>query len=66
MRSAIPAHPTHPPVADDRTADRRRSAVERGWARLKEGRGVASRFDQQAACFAAGLLIASVFDGLKD
>jgi len=65
-RSAIPARPTHPPVADDRTADRRRSAVLRGWARRKEGRGVASRVDQQAACVAAGLFIASVFDGLKD
>ena len=66
IRPVIPAHPTHPPVAYDRRAYARRSAVERGWARLKEWRGVAARFDKTAACFAAGLLIASVFDWIKD
>ncbi len=61
----VPAHPTHPPAPYDRAAYARRGVVERFWARLKEWRGVAARYDKAAACYRSGLLLAATFDWLK-
>lgn len=64
----VPAQPTHPRVSFDRTAYARRNRVERierFWARMKEWRAVAARFDKTAACFAAGITLAVALDWLK-
>ena len=61
----IPAQPTHPPVPYDRGAYARRNSVERFWARMKEWRGVACRYDKTAACYRARVLLAAALDWLK-
>jgi len=49
----------------DRAPYKARSRVERLWARLKEARGVATRYDKSAAAFAAGILLAAALDWIK-
>ena len=61
----LPAHPMHPPVPYDRAAYARRHRVENFWARMKEFRAVAARYDKTAAAFRAGILIAATLDWLK-
>lgn len=61
----IPAQPTHPAAPFDRAAYARRNVVERFWARMKEWRGVAARYDKAAACYRAGIAIAAALDWLK-
>ena len=61
----IPAHPTHPAAPFDRAAYARRNRVERLWARMKEWRGVAARYDKTAACYRAGVVLAAALDWLK-
>jgi transposase len=63
----VPAHPTHKNApAHDRAAYRRRHRVENLWARLKEWRALATRYDKTAASFLGGLLLASAFDWLSN
>lgn len=61
----IPAQPTHPAAPFDRAAYARRNLVERFWGRMKERRGIATRFDKAAACYAAGIALAATLDWLK-
>lgn len=62
--ACLPAHPRHPPVPY-RAAYARRHRVENFWARMKEFRAVAARYDKTAAAFRAGILIAATLDWLK-
>ena len=48
------------PIPYDTTAYRRRNTVERLWARLKDFRRVATRYDKLAANFLAGVQIAAI------
>ena len=48
------------PIPYDMIAYRRRNKVERLWARLKDFRRVATRYDKLAANFLAGVHIAAV------
>jgi transposase len=61
----VPAHPTHkgaPP--HDPVAYRRRHKVENLWARLKEWRAVATRYEKTAASYLGDLHLAAAFDWL--
>ena len=62
----VPAQPTHPTVAYDRAAYARRSAVEQFWARMKEWRAIATRYDKRADTFRAGIALAASLDWLKE
>jgi transposase len=48
------------PIPYDTVAYRRRNTVERLWARLKDFRRVATRYDKLAANFLAGVQIAAI------
>ncbi len=48
------------PIPYDLAAYRRRNTVERLWARLKDFRRVATRYDKLAANFLAGVQIAAI------
>ena len=58
----VPANRTHPEVAYDRGAYRRRNRVERLWGRLKEWRCVATRYEKTASSFAGVLYAAAALD----
>lgn len=55
----------HPPVPCTRAAYARRQRVENFWARMKEFRAGAARYDRTAAAFRAGNLIAATLGWLK-
>jgi transposase len=61
----LPANPRRPLVPCDRAAYERRHRVENLWARMKEFRAVAARYDKTAAAFRAGILIVATLDWLK-
>jgi transposase len=61
----IPANPRHPQAPCDPAAYCRRHRVENFWARVKEFRAVATRYDKTATAFSAGILIAATLDWLK-
>ena len=61
----VPAQPTHPAVAYDRSAYRRRHHVERAWGRLKEWRAVATRYEKTAASYLGVLHVASALDWIR-
>ena len=61
----VPAQPTHPAVAYDRAAYRRRHHVEQAWGRLKEWRAVATRYEKTTASFLGVLHVASALDWIK-
>ncbi len=44
---------------------RHRNLIERCWARLKERRAIATRYDKTAASYAAGVAIAAALDWIK-
>jgi transposase len=44
---------------------RHRNLIERCWARLKERRAVATRYDKTAVSYAAGIAIAASLDWIK-
>ncbi|WP_436850233.1 hypothetical protein [Streptomyces monashensis] len=50
-----------PPPSFDCQASKQRTTVERCINRLKNWRGLATRFDKTATVFQAGLRIASIF-----
>ena len=58
----VPANPTHPEVAYDRVAYRRRHHVEQAWGRLKEWRAVATRYEKTASSYLGVLYVASALD----
>ena len=61
----VPAHPTHkkaPP--HDPGAYRRRHKVENLWARLKEWRAVATRYEKTAASYLGDLHLATAVEWL--
>ena len=61
----VPAHPTHKGApAHDRVAYRRRHEVENLWARLKEWRAVATRYERTAASYLGDLHLAAAFEWL--
>jgi len=63
----VPAHPTHRNApAHDRAAYRLRHRVENLWARLRESRAVATRYDKTAASYMAGLHLAAALDWLSN
>ena len=61
----VPAQPTHPAVAYDRAAYRRRHQVERAWGRLKEWRAVATRYEKRAESYLGVLYVAAALDWIK-
>lgn len=66
---ATPAIPTRRNEAEVRCPDwmyRNRTRVERLWARLKEWRAVATRYEKTARSFLAVLHLAATFDWLKN
>ena len=44
---------------------RHRNLIERCWARLKERRAIATRYDKAAISYAAGIAIAATLDWFK-
>lgn len=62
----VPSQPTHPPVDYDRAAYRRRHRIENLWARLKEWRALATRYDKTAASYLGGLHLAAALDWLSN
>ena len=61
----VPAQPTHPVVGYDRAAYRRRHHVERAWARLKEWRAVATRYEKTAESYLGVLHVAAAVDWIR-
>jgi transposase len=61
---ANPTHPRHPHF--NRPAYRRRHKVENLWARLKEWRAIATRYDKTATSFSGSLHLAAAFDWLSN
>jgi transposase len=66
-KPVVRPNPTHRNARPyDRAAYRRRHRVENLWARLKEWRAVATRYDKTAASFSGGLYLAAAFDWLSN
>ena len=61
----VPSNRTHPPVAYDRVAYRRRHHVEQLWGRLKEWRAVATRYEKTAESYLGALHVAASLDWIK-
>lgn len=64
-RPAIPAKRNEAPVSCPDWIYNNRNAVERLWARLKEWRAVATRYEKTAASFLGVLHIAAAIDWLR-
>jgi len=64
-RPAIPAQSNEAPVACPDWIYHNRNVVERLWARLKEWRAVATRYEKTARSFMGVLCLAAVFDWIK-
>ena len=64
-RPAIPVKRRDAPVACPRWAYRCRHLVENLWARLKEWRAVATRYEKTATSFLAVIHIAAAADWIK-
>ena len=61
----VPSNRTHPPVAYDRAAYRRRHRVEQAWGRLKEWRAVATRYEKTAESYLGALHVAASLDWIN-
>jgi hypothetical protein len=61
----VPAHPSHPAVGDDRRWYRRRHLIENLWARFKDWRCLATRYEKAAASFMAVLHLAAAIDWIN-
>lgn len=61
----VPAQPTHPRVAYDRPAYRRRNAVERTIGHLKEWRAVATRYDKTSSSYLGALHVAAALQWIR-
>ena len=64
-RPAIPTKKNEAPVACPGWIYNNRNRVERLWARLKEWRAVATRYEKTARSFMGVLCLAAVFDWIK-
>jgi transposase len=64
-RPAIPSKSNEPPVACPAWVYNNRNIVERLWARLKEWRAVATRYEKTARSFMGVLCFAATFDWIK-
>lgn len=64
-RPAIPPKKTEAPVACPSWSDNTRYRVETLWARLKEWRAVATRYEKTARSFLGVLCLAATADWLK-
>jgi transposase len=64
-RPAIPAKSNEAPVACPDWVYHNRNRVERLWARLKEWRAVATRYEKTACSFMGVLCLAATLDWLK-
>lgn len=64
-RPAIPPQRHEAPVACPDWIYNNRNQVERLWARLKEWRAIATRYEKTAASFISVLFLAAAFDWLK-
>jgi transposase len=64
--AVVPSQPAHRRVPHDGAAYRRRHRVENLWARLKERRAVAIRYDETAASFLGALHLAAALDRLHN
>ena len=64
-RPAIPAKSNEAPVACPDWIYNNRNVVERLWARLKEWRAVATRYEKTASSFMGVLCLAAAIDWLK-
>lgn len=63
----VPAHPTHTNAPrHDPEPYRRRHRVENLWARLKEWRALATRYDKTKESFLGGLYLAAALDWLSN
>lgn len=63
----MPANPTHSKAPlHDAAAYARRYRVENLWARLKEWRALATRYDKTAHSFLGGLYLAAALDWLSN
>jgi transposase len=65
-KSAIPAKANEAPVACPDWIYNNRNVVERLWARLKEWRAVATRYEKTASSFMGVLCLAATIDWLKN
>ena len=65
-RPAIPTKKNEAPVACPGWIYNNRNRVERLWARLKEWRAVATRYEKTARSFIGVLCLAAVFDWIKN
>jgi transposase len=62
----VRANPTHKRQDHfDRAAYRRRHKVENMWAKLKEWRAIATRYDKTAASFSGGLYLTAAFEWIS-
>jgi transposase len=61
----VPAHPTHPAVGYDRCWYRRRHLIENLWARFKDWRCLATRYEKTTASFLASLELAAAIDWIN-
>ena len=64
-RPAIPARSNEAPVACPDWIYNNRNVVERLWARLKEWRAVASRYEKTARSFMGVLCLAAAIDWIR-
>ncbi len=64
-RPAIPAKRNEAAVACPPWIYQNRNRVERHWARLKEGRAVATRYEKTACSFMGVLCMAATMDWIK-
>ena len=64
-RPVIPPRKNDPEVVCPKWADRHRHLVENLWARLKEWRTVATRYEKTAASFLSVIFIAATADYIK-
>ncbi len=64
-RPAIPCKSNEAPVVCPAWIYRNRNLVERLWARLKEWRAIATRYEKTAASFMGVLCLAAAMDWLK-
>lgn len=66
-RAVVPAQPTHRNAPrHDRARYARRHRVENLWARLKEWRAIATRYDKTAPSFEGAIYLAAAIDWLPN
>ena len=65
-RPAIPSKRNEAPVACPDWIYNNRNAVERLWARLKEWRAIATRYEKTARSFMGVLCLKAALDWLRD